>query len=100
MQRMFLKILAIALLMGPAGYAQSLGDVARENREKKAEDASTAPAKVITNMDLPKDPEAREDAAEAPAGADAASAKPAEHPSSDQRTADQHTPDQRAAHRS
>ncbi len=54
MQRMFLKILAIALLMSPAGYGQSLGDIARENREKKAEDASAAPAKVITNADLPK----------------------------------------------
>ena len=30
MQRMFLKILAIALLMLPVAYAQSLGDVARE----------------------------------------------------------------------
>jgi len=54
MQRMFLKILAIALLLSPAGYGQSLGDIARENREKKAEDASAAPSKVITNADLPK----------------------------------------------
>jgi len=32
---MFLKILAIALLMDLAAYGQSLGDVARENRDKK-----------------------------------------------------------------
>ena len=94
MQRMFLKILAIALLMVPASYAQSLGDVARENREKKAEDASTAPAKVITNKDLPKDPEASQDAEEAPVGADAASAKPADHASEEQRAAER-----RATHR-
>ncbi len=54
MQRMFLKILAIALLLSPAGYGQSLGDIARENREKKVEDASAAAPKVITNADLPK----------------------------------------------
>ncbi len=99
MQRMFLKILAIALLVVPLSYAQSLGDVARENREKKAEDASTAPAKVITNKDLPKDPEADQDAADAPAGTDAASAKPADHASADQRSPDQRAAEQRATHR-
>jgi len=36
---------------------QSLADVARANREKKAADASTASPKVITNADLPKNPE-------------------------------------------
>jgi len=29
MQRMFLKILAVALLMSSAGYGQSMGDIAR-----------------------------------------------------------------------
>jgi hypothetical protein len=91
MQRMFLKILAIALLISPVTYAQSLGDVARENREKKAEDASAAPAKVITNKDLPKDTEASQD----PAEADAASDK-----STDRRSDDHPSADQRAAHRS
>ena len=93
MQRMFLKILAIALLMLPVAYAQSLGDVARENREKKAEDASTAPAKVITNKDLPKD----EAASQEPAETDSASEKSKEHPSTDQRTAEQRSDDQRSA---
>ncbi len=94
MQRMFLKILAIALLMRSVAFAQSLGDVARENREKKAEDASTALAKVITNRDLPKDDEASQDPADAPSGTDAASSKPADHASEDQRAAEQ-----RATHR-
>jgi len=49
---------AVALLMGSA-FSQSLGEIARENREKQnAGDASSsAPkARVITNKDLPKDP--------------------------------------------
>ena len=61
MQRIFLKNLTIALaLLVPIGLtasAQSLGDVARENREKKADTTSAAQPKVIRNKDLPKDPE-------------------------------------------
>ncbi len=58
MHRMFWKILAIALLMGSVAYGQSLGDIARENREKQnaGRPASTTTPKVITNKDLPKDP--------------------------------------------
>jgi flagellar motility protein MotE (MotC chaperone) len=47
-----------------AAYAQSLGDVARENREQKAADAPTTPPKVITNKTLPKDPDAEPTAGE------------------------------------
>ena len=61
MQPMLLKILAIAMLMGPVAYGQSLGDIARENREKQnAEDASAAKPRVITNANLPKDPDANQ----------------------------------------
>jgi hypothetical protein len=60
MRRITLKILPIALLMSSVGHGQSLGDVARETREKqKARTASsTAKPKVITNETLPKNPEA------------------------------------------
>ena len=60
MRRIALKILPIALLVSAAVYGQSLGDVARENREKqKAKDASsTTKPKVITNENLPKNPDA------------------------------------------
>ena len=61
MLAIFARIFAIALVLGSAAYGQSLGDVARENRERQnAEDAvSTTPKpKVITNADLPKDPNA------------------------------------------
>ena len=94
MQRRFLKMLAIALLMNSAAYGQSLGDVARENREKKAEDASAAQPKVITNADLPKDPDANQEPREVPSGASATpSSEAADHRaanhSAEQRAADQ-----------
>jgi predicted RNase H-like nuclease (RuvC/YqgF family) len=58
MQRTFLKIIAIALLTNLAAYAQSLGDIARENREKqKAQEASGVQPRMITNKDLPEEPE-------------------------------------------
>jgi hypothetical protein len=65
MERAFLpqvycKVVACGLLMSSAVFAQSLGDVARENREKKAgeEASATAPQpRLITNKDLPKDAE-------------------------------------------
>ncbi len=93
MQRIFLKIFAIALLMISAAYGQSLGDIARASREKQnAENASAAP-KVITNANLPKDPDANEEPAEAPSGASVSSAA-ADHRSAQQRLAEQRAADQ------
>ena len=46
-------IATLVLLASVSVNGQSLGDVARENREKKA--AATAPPKVITDVDLAKD---------------------------------------------
>jgi hypothetical protein len=58
MQRMFLKALAIAFLMSMPAYGQSLGEIAREYREKQNEqEASGAEPKVFTNKDLPANPE-------------------------------------------
>lgn len=53
-------MMAIALLMSWLAYGQSLGEVARQNRENhKAKDASsTAKPEVITNENLPKSPDA------------------------------------------
>jgi predicted RNase H-like nuclease (RuvC/YqgF family) len=91
---MFLKIFAIALLMSSAAYGQSLGDIARENREKQnAENASAAQPKVITNANLPKDPDANQEPAEAQSEASASSAA-ADHRSAEQRLAEQHAADQ------
>jgi len=58
MRRIARTILPVILLMSSSVYGQSLGDVARQNREKqKAKDASAAKPKVITNETLPKNPD-------------------------------------------
>jgi len=93
MRRIFLTIFAIALLMSSAAYGQSLGDIARANREKKTEDASAAQPKVITNANLPKDPDASQEPAEAQSGA-SASATAADHRSTRQRLAEERAADQ------
>jgi len=61
MYRIFLKSFAILLLLSATSFGQSgqpLGDVARANREKQAaqEAAGTLP-RVITNQDLPAEPQ-------------------------------------------
>jgi predicted RNase H-like nuclease (RuvC/YqgF family) len=94
MQRVFLKISAIALLMSSAAYGQSLGDIARANREKQnAENTSAAQPRVITNTDLPKDPDANQEPAEAQSGA-SASSQAADHRSAQQGLAEQRAADQ------
>jgi hypothetical protein len=105
-QRILLKTFAIALLMHPAVYGQSLGEIARENRDKQdAEDPSaTAKPRVITNKDLPKDPNASQAPSEAPAAANSKSVDPfsadrhsVDHSLADQRLAPQRSADQRLA---
>jgi hypothetical protein len=50
-------IFAIALLLNAAAFGQSLGDVARANREQQqAQQAAGTTPKVISNADLPSDP--------------------------------------------
>lgn len=104
MQRMFLRVLAIGLLITAASYGQSLGDVARENREKKsAEDSSSSsPPKVITNKDLQKNADADQEPAEdskpnveaPPSASTQRSAQRAAHRSAQQRLAEQRAMDQ------
>ena len=53
------RIIAIAGVISfavAASHAQSLGDVAREQRQKQAKDAH-APRKVVTNEDIPESAE-------------------------------------------
>lgn len=101
-----LKLLAIALLTHSAGYGQSLGDVARENREQQqnAEGApTTVKPRVITNKDLPKDADANQGsnpaAATAPASpsSTATDGPKAEHRSGEDRNAQQHSAQQHLA---
>jgi len=58
MRRTF-QIFAIAMLANLAAYGQSLGEIAREYREKQAaaQDSSGAQPRVITNKDLGEGPE-------------------------------------------
>jgi hypothetical protein len=111
MRRTTLNIAAIALFVitisATEAFAQSLGDVARENREKKeADNTSVAPPKVITNKDLQTDPSEAPPAPASPTGSPQASSnsshdpflkqQPSEH-SAQPHNADQPTPEQRAA---
>ncbi len=100
MQRMSLRILAVALLMSAVSYGQSLGDVARENREKKAADAAAASSKVITNKDLPKDPAASEDGSQTPLAASKATEEDSNSVAEEKSLAARRAADNRAAHRS
>jgi hypothetical protein len=103
----FLNVVAIALLMGSAAFGQSLGDVARENREKQNAGDASAPTpkpKVITNKDLPKDPNADPTTSTAPAAsanADATASADANGITSgktaESRAAERHYAQQRAA---
>ena len=96
MRRMCWNMLTIALLTTVAVYGQSLGDVARQNREKQsAEDAAGAQPKVITNKDLglPENPEADLQ----PADAQPNSAIPTNRNTTDRRSREQRRDEQRAA---
>jgi hypothetical protein len=58
MQRTFLKIFSLVLLMNLAVYGQSLADIARQYKEKQdAQQTSGVKPKVITNQDLGEGPE-------------------------------------------
>jgi len=50
-------VIGLVLFVVAGSYGQSLGDVAREQRQKQANDAH-ATRKVVTNEDLPERPEA------------------------------------------
>jgi hypothetical protein len=90
MQRTFLKILAIALFTNLAAYGQSLGDIARENREKQAAyEASGVKPTVITNKDLPATPPTPAYDDGTPMTAVSGNGKAFSHPQSDRRQAQQ-----------
>ncbi|MGA7080289.1 MAG: hypothetical protein WBQ43_08720 [Terriglobales bacterium] len=103
MHRMFWKILSITLLMSAVACGQSLGDIARENREKQnaADQSSTSKPKVITNKDLPKDPNPAPSATtpetEAASGSKTGENRADDHRFDDHRFAGQRQAEQRAA---
>jgi hypothetical protein len=94
MQRMFLRTLLFALLIDLSAYGQSLGDIARENREKQsAEDPSAPKPKVITNKELGVDPDGDQVPSESPADV-TTKTKTADHRSEQQRLADRRLAEQ------
>ncbi len=109
MLRTFVKMVAIAALMSFTVYGQqSLGDIAREYKEKQAaEDASGTHPKVITNKDLPANPNSNEESESSqPPARSAAIARNADDPFGHQfanrefanrPSPNQHFADQRAA---
>lgn len=101
MYRMFWKSFAIALLLNGASFGQSgqqsLGDVARANREKlAAQEATGKTPRVITNKDLPADPPEVQEASAEPMTMVSGVNRPSEERSSDRSFARQNFADQRA----
>ena len=58
------------LFAAAASYGQSLGDVARQQRQKQQSKSAQAPRKVITNEDIPESPASSRASASASAGSD------------------------------
>jgi TolA-binding protein len=100
MRRMFSGCLWTALLLSAAAFGQSgqsLGDVARANREKQAAQGATGTRpKVITNQDLPTEPgEISESDASSPMTMVSGVNRPFDERSSDERFTQQGLADQR-----
>lgn len=108
-----LAVAALLLSVAALGQSQSLGDIARENRGKKAAaESSSTPPRVITNKNLPRDSDASESDDAPPAPKDSpfsektaarpstpqrsTEQEPAEHSSPVQRPAEQHAAQERA----
>jgi uncharacterized coiled-coil protein SlyX len=60
------RVLLLVGLVGVSGYGQSLGDVAREQRQKQQAKKAQADKKVVTNDDLPEHPDAEQNTSNQP----------------------------------
>jgi hypothetical protein len=100
MYRTYLKSGAIALLLSAACFGQteqSLGDVARANREKQSTtQASGVTPRVITNKDLPAAPPPVEEASSEPMSTVSGVERPSERRASAQRMDQRTLAEQRA----
>jgi len=76
------RALLLVGLVAVISYGQSLGDVAREQRQKQQANKAQADKKVVTNEDLPEHPDAEQSTSGNPQTADSdqdlAEKKPAE----------------------
>lgn len=92
MRRITLDALRLVLLIASGGFGQSLGDVARENRENQKAKAASSAGKhtVVTNENLPKNRDADAEPPESERDVAAASSKiPSAGPSAEHRSAEE-----------
>jgi predicted RNase H-like nuclease (RuvC/YqgF family) len=96
MQRVFWEISAIVLVMTSVAYGQSLGEVARENREKQdSASASGVQPRMITNASLPKNPTPNQESHDVtPTASPAAGNRVADRRSAQQRLAEERAAEQ------
>lgn len=66
----------LVISLGAICYSQSLGDVAREQRQKQEAKKAQAAPKVITNEDLPEHPKSDDSAAISQASSESAPSRP------------------------
>jgi hypothetical protein len=66
----------LVISLGALGYSQSLGDVAREERQKQEAKKVQAAPKVITNEDLPEHPNSDDSAASSQVSSEGAHDRP------------------------
>jgi predicted RNase H-like nuclease (RuvC/YqgF family) len=69
-------VAGLAISLGVLCYGQSLGDVAREQRQKQQAKNAQAEPKVITNEDLPAHSDSNDSPASSPAGGESAPSQP------------------------
>jgi len=74
--RKIIAVIGLALFVAAGSYAQSLGDVARQQRQKQAKDGHAA-RKVVTNEEIPEHPEESSTTSSTTYENDAAAAPPA-----------------------
>jgi hypothetical protein len=69
-------VAGLVLSIAALSHAQSLGDVAREQRQKQQEKKAQAAPKVITNEDLPANPESSDAVTSNQESSDSTTSKP------------------------
>ncbi|HXZ33062.1 MAG TPA: hypothetical protein VEH30_12345 [Terriglobales bacterium] len=62
LRKNFIWVMALICTTAALSYGQSLGDIAREQRQKQAANNPSAARKVVTNEDLPEHPDAAQSA--------------------------------------
>jgi len=78
--RSLITVMGVALSITPICYGQSLGDIAREERQKQAVKKADAAPKMITNEDIAEHPDAGESAATNPQPGESTPASPDKKP--------------------